>query len=71
MLDKFLKSDFPDMFTNWAFLIVWMLFFPQSNSSRDAIIQQWKLFIKYIKFYFKIPSIHTHYFSKIQVFTQT
>lgn len=27
MLDKFLKSDFPEMFTNWAFLIVWMLFF--------------------------------------------
>lgn len=51
MLDNLLKSDFPDIFTNWAFLIVWMLFFLKAIQARCNNSQQWKLFIEYIKFY--------------------
>lgn len=41
MLDKLLKTDFPDILSNRGFLIVWLYFLPQIGCNNS---HQWKLF---------------------------
>ena len=33
MLDKLLKTDFPDILSNWGLLILWSAFFPHLSYS--------------------------------------